>query len=66
VGAAYDAIVELFNKIENFTRRLKIYAEQDIPGSLRTILTEILTTLLQILALSAKQLRTGSRVSKWS
>jgi hypothetical protein len=66
VGAYYDAIVALFNRVEGFTMRLKIYAEQEIPEGLRAILTEILATLLKLLALSAKQLYLGSRVSKWS
>lgn len=64
VGAAYDAIADLFSKIEEFTCRLKIHAENEIPEGLRAILTQTLVTLLRILALSAKRLRHGSRFSE--
>jgi hypothetical protein len=64
VGAAYDAIADLFSKIEEFTCRLKVHAGEEIPEGLRDILIKTLITLLQILALSAKRLRHGSRVSE--
>ena len=53
----------MFTKIGNFTRRLSVHAQQDIPRSLQKILIEILSTLLDIMALSAKRIRDG-RLSK--
>jgi hypothetical protein len=65
VGAAYDAILELFEKIEEFTSRLNVHMTQEVPESLQDILVKILVTLLQILALSTKRLRHGSRISEF-
>ena len=65
VGAAYDAISVLFVKLEDFTTRLKVHATQEISDELRNIFIQILTTLLDILALSAKRIRNGSRLKKY-
>jgi hypothetical protein len=42
-----------------------VHAQQDIPDGLRKILLEILNTLLDIMALSAKRIHDG-RLSKSS
>ena len=63
VSAAYDGIAELFEKIEDFTSRLKMHTQQDVSHGMRKILVEILIALLDTLALSAKRLRDG-RISR--
>jgi len=65
VRASYDTLVDVFECIENFTRRLKIYSDKEIertPAMTETII-KILVEILAVLALATKQINQG-RLSK--
>jgi hypothetical protein len=63
VSSSYDALVDLFDCVSNFLKRLRIYTNQLTP-SMMEICVKILVELLSILALATKQIRLG-RFSKW-
>ena len=53
--ASYDALVDIFECIENFLRRLKIYT--DIP--MTEMVVKIMVEILSVLALATKQINQG-------
>jgi hypothetical protein len=55
VRASYDALVDIFECIENFLRRLKIYT--DIP--MTEMVVKIMVEILSVLALATKQINQG-------
>ncbi|KAI9833813.1 MAG: hypothetical protein M1826_006336 [Phylliscum demangeonii] len=64
VSAAYDAIIDLFSTMKEFTGRLTIHLQQEIPPELQKIVTEIFMALMSICALSTKYIKEG-RVLKY-
>jgi hypothetical protein len=65
VRESYDTLVDVFECIENFTRRLKVYTNREIvhtPAMTETII-KILIEMLAVLALATKQINQG-RLSK--
>ena len=65
VSASYDALVDLFECIENFLRRLKIYSDIPSTPAMAEILVKIMAELLAVLALATKQINRG-RFSEFS
>jgi hypothetical protein len=64
VTASYDALVEVFECIENFVRRLMIYTKIDRPTPAMTeVVIKIMVELISVLALVTKQINQG-RFSK--
>ena len=64
VKASYDALVEVFECIENFVRRLMIYTKIDRPTPAMTeVVIKIMVELISVLALVTKQINQG-RFSK--
>jgi hypothetical protein len=63
VSSSYDALLELFECLSSFLKRLEIYT--DIPPTpiMTDILVKIIVELLNVLALATKQIRQG-RFSK--
>ncbi|PGH03032.1 hypothetical protein AJ79_07464 [Helicocarpus griseus UAMH5409] len=59
VSAKFDAIVELMGTFKDFTVRLGVYTQQQISDPLRYKLTDILTTMLEIFAISRRQIERG-------
>lgn len=59
VGSSYDALVELFELIENFLRRLDIYTKVQSTKAMTEIVVKILVELLATLALATQQVRQG-------
>ena len=58
--ASYDALVEIFECIESFVRRLIIYTKIDQPTPVMTeVITKIMAELISILALATKQINQG-------
>jgi hypothetical protein len=58
---SYDALVDIFECIENFLRRLRIYTEIEIrptPATTETVI-KIMVELLSVLALATKQINQG-------
>jgi hypothetical protein len=56
VTSSYDVLVELFERIESFLTRLKIYSEIPLTTEMTTMLGKILAEVLTILALSTKEM----------
>jgi len=60
VKGSYDALVEIFECIESFVRRLIIYTKIDQPTPVMTeVITKIMAELISILALVTKQINQG-------
>jgi hypothetical protein len=59
VGASYDALVDIFECIENILRRLRIYAEIPPTPAMTEVVIKIMVELLSVLALATKQINQG-------
>ncbi|KAN0136649.1 hypothetical protein V8E53_005419 [Lactarius tabidus] len=59
VNSSYDALVELFELIENFLRRLDIYTKVQSTKAMTEIVVKILVELLATLALATQQVKQG-------
>ena len=57
--ASYDALVDIFECIENFLRRLMIYTEIEPTPALTAVVVNIMVELLSVLALATAQIRQG-------
>ena len=57
--ASYDALVDVFECIENFLRRLTIYTEIPSTPGLTEMVIKIMVELLSVLALATKQINQG-------
>ena len=64
VSSSYDALVELFECIANFLKRLRIYTDIPMTHSMKDISVKIMAELLSVFALATKQIKQG-RFSKW-
>lgn len=57
---SYDALVEIFECVENFLRRLMIYTKIELPPlAMAEVLTKIMAELISVLALATKQINQG-------
>jgi lactate dehydrogenase-like 2-hydroxyacid dehydrogenase len=63
VKTSYDALMDIFECIDNFLRRLTIYTETPSTPAIAEMLVKIMIELLSVLALATKQIRQG-RFSK--
>jgi len=64
VKASYDALIEIFECIEGFVRRLMIYTKIEQPTPAMTeVVIRIMVELISVLALATEQIRKG-RLSK--
>jgi hypothetical protein len=63
VSASYDALLELFECIGNFLKRLHIYTGISLDPLMKDIVAKIMVELISILALARKQISRG-RLSK--
>jgi hypothetical protein len=63
VSASYDALLELFECIGSFLKRLEIYAKISLSPLMTEIIVEIMVELLSILSQAKKQVKQG-RFSK--
>jgi hypothetical protein len=59
VRASYDALVDIFECIENFLRRLSIYTEILLTPVMTEMVIKIMVELLSVLALATKQINQG-------
>ena len=58
-GASYDALVDIFECIENVLRRLKIFFEVSSVLMMDETVIKIMLKLLSVLALATKQINKG-------
>ncbi len=56
---SYDTLVDIFECIENFTGRLKIYTEIQLTPPMIGVMVKIMVELLAVLALATKQIKQG-------
>ena len=59
VTTSYDALVELFECVANFLKRLNIYTEIPFSHTMTDIIVKILIEVLSVLALATKQIKKG-------
>ncbi|KAH9052606.1 hypothetical protein EDB87DRAFT_1581655 [Lactarius vividus] len=59
VSSSYDALVELFECLGNFLKRLRIYTDLPLTSSMTEISVKIMVELLSVLALATKQIKLG-------
>ena len=59
VSASYDALVDLFESIENFLGRLDIYTRIPITTAMTHIIIKIMVEVLATLALATRQVKQG-------
>ena len=64
VSSSYDALVDLFECIGNFLKRLRIYTDVSLSPSMTDIIVKIMVELLSVFALATKQIKQG-RFSEW-
>ena len=57
MSTSYDALIDLFECLENYLGRLRIFTE--IPPSMEEILVKIMVELLGVLALATLQIKQG-------
>jgi len=63
VRESYNTLVDVFECIENFLGRLKIYNEIEPTSAMTEMIIKITVELLSVLALATKQINQG-RLSK--
>ncbi|KAF8262608.1 hypothetical protein EI94DRAFT_1808546 [Lactarius quietus] len=59
VSSSYDALVDLFECIGNFLKRLRIYTDIPLTPSMTDITVQIMVELLSVFALATKQIKQG-------
>jgi hypothetical protein len=59
VSASYDALVDLFESIQNFLSRLDIYTKITLTPAMTTVIVKIMVEILSTLALATKQVKQG-------
>ena len=64
VSSSYDALVDLFECVGNFLKRLRIYTDVPISPAMTDIIVKIMAELLSVFALATKQIKQG-RFSEW-
>ena len=63
VSSSYDALVDLFECLGNFLKRLRIYTDVPLTPGMMDIVANIMVELLSVFALATKQIKQG-RFSK--
>ena len=56
---SYDALLDIFECIENFFRRLSIYTEIQATSAMTRMMIEIMVEILSVLALATEQINQG-------
>ncbi|KAH9005704.1 hypothetical protein EDB84DRAFT_1447638 [Lactarius hengduanensis] len=59
VSSSYDALVDLFECLANFLKRLRIYTDLPLTPEMTEISVKIMVELLSVLALATKQIKQG-------
>ncbi|KAI0284495.1 hypothetical protein BC826DRAFT_1055924, partial [Russula brevipes] len=64
VRASHDTLINIFEQIENFFRRLEVYMEVSPTPEMTDMIVKIMAEVLSILALATKEIRHG-RIKKY-
>ena len=59
VNAAEDALIDIFERIENFFKRLETYTEVRPSDALTDIIVKIMVEVLNIFAIATKEVKQG-------
>ena len=59
VKAAQDALIDIFERIENFFKRLETYTEVPPTTAMTDIIVKIMVEILNVFAIATKQIRQG-------
>ena len=62
--ASQDTLIDVFDRIEMFFRRLEIYTEVPLTTEMMDIIIQIMVEVLSILGIATKELKQG-RLSKY-
>ena len=62
--ASQDTLIDIFERIEMFFRRLEIYTEVPLTTEMMDILIQIMVEVLSILGIATKEIKQG-RLSKY-
>jgi hypothetical protein len=62
-SASQDKLIDIFNRIEHFFRRLEIYTSITPTRSMSDIIVEIMVEVLTILGIATKEVKRG-RISE--
>jgi hypothetical protein len=59
VRASQDTLLDVFERIENFFRRLEVYAEVPPTPEMMDIIVKVMVEVLSILAIATKEIKQG-------
>jgi hypothetical protein len=59
VRASQDILVDIFERIENFLRRLEVYVEVPPTPEMMDIIVKIMVEVLSILGIATKEIKQG-------
>ena len=59
VNAAEDALIDIFERIENFFKRLETYTEVRLSEAMTDIIVKIMVEVLNIFAIATKEVKQG-------
>ena len=65
VSEAQDALIDIFERIENFFKRLETYTEVRPSAAMTDIIVKIMVEVLNILGIATKEIKQG-RISELS
>ena len=59
VNAAQDALIDIFERIENFFKRLETYTEVQPSEAMSDIIVKIMVEVLNVFAIATKDIKQG-------
>ena len=59
MDAAYDPLVNMFERVENFLRRIDIYTKIELTPAMAEYVAKIMAEVLSVLAIATKQITQG-------
>ena len=59
VGASEEALADLFERIENFFKRLESYTEVPPTNAMTDVILKIMVEVLNIFAIATKEMKQG-------
>ena len=59
VNAAQEALIDIFERIENFFKRLETYTEVPPTTAMTDIIVKIMVEILNVFAIATKEIRQG-------
>ena len=59
VSAAQDALIDIFERIENFFKRLEMYTEVRPSAAMTDIIVKIMVEVLNVLGIATKEIKQG-------